>query len=212
METTTSQGNDRSLRLIDLEKLTHLFPRLGTRGFGSSAVGYCGKIPLLGLPSGRNWGKNRRWRNSPSTSTNSTMKTTRGWRGNSRKMLTRPSAWAKRYVSHVYLDLQINTSTACQIIAVWGMRCVGYDYKFEKHLARSLKGIKPTSSGLPRKRKAPAVDSEDEGGDKEPDSESEDTSPSKRQRAAKGKAKSVKYDWSGATHSSDSQDEDYRPD
>lgn len=215
METTTGQGKDSYLRQIDFAKLTHLHLRSETHGPESSAVGYRGKTPLLGLPSGRNWGKNHRWRSSPSTLKDSPMRAIRTWLRSSRRKLTRLSAWAKRYASRVYLSLQTNASTARQIIAVWGMKCVGYDYKFEKHLARSLKGVKPTSSGLPRKRKAPARDShaisEDEGGE-ESDSESEDTSPSKHHRAAKGKAKRVKYDWSGAKYRGDSQDEDYRPD
>ena len=67
------------------------------------------------------------------------------------------------------------------------MKCVGYDYKFEKHLAHSLKTMKPSPS---KKRKAATRDnnamSEDED-EKGEEPESDDPSPSKRQRLAKGK-------------------------
>ena len=102
-----------------------------------------------------------------------------------------------------------------QIIAVWGMKCVGYDFKFEKHLARSFKAIKPMSSGSAKKRKAVAggnndvmSEGEDVGKGEGPES---DDSPSKRQRTAKGKAKLVRYDWSDAVFPGDSEDEDYKP-
>lgn len=104
-----------------------------------------------------------------------------------------------------------------QVIAVWGMKCVGYDFKFEKHLARSLRTKKPSSS-LPKstkKRKATTrggnTTSEGEDEKEEDDSESDNSSPSKRQRIAKGKAKLVKYDWSDAMFPGDSEDEDYKP-
>ena len=98
------------------------------------------------------------------------------------------------------------------------MKCVDYDFKFEKHLARSLKTFKPkpsSTSGATKKRKAAAKDCavngvEDEDGEEE-ESESEDSSPSKRQRVAKGKAKLVKYDWSDARIQGESEDEDYKP-
>lgn len=112
------------------------------------------------------------------------------------------------------LDL---TAILHQVIAVWGMKCVGYDFKFEKHLARSLKTIKPSSSssGSAKKRTAIARDDDDmsEGDDDEKGEESEQNSPSpaKRQRIAKGKAKLVKYDWSDARFQGDSEDEDYNP-
>ena len=115
-------------------------------------------------------------------------------------------------------------TTLHQVIAVWGMKCVGYDFKFEKHLARSLKDFKskPSStSGAARKRKAAAresavgvVEDEDEDEDEDEGEESESgdsSSPSKRQRVAKGKAKLVRYDWSGARFQGDSEDEDYKP-
>ena len=97
------------------------------------------------------------------------------------------------------------------------MKCVGYDFKFEKHLARSLRTMKPSSplSESANKRKAIAWDndakSEDEDEEKGGDSESDDPSPPKRQRVAKGKAKLVKYDWSDARFQGDSEDEDYKP-
>jgi len=116
------------------------------------------------------------------------------------------------------LDL-ITVPLCPQVIAVWGMKCVGYDFKFEKNLGRSLKAIKPSSSssGSAKKRKAVAKDDDDddmneeEDEEKGPDSEAEDSSPSKRQRIAKGKAKLVKYDWSDARFTGDSEDEDYNP-
>jgi len=91
---------------------------------------------------------------------------------------------------------------------------VGYDFKFEKHLARSMRAIKPSSSSESAgKRKAVTWNdgamSEDEG--KGEDSESDGSSPPKRQRIAKGKAKLVKYDWSGARFQGDSEDDDYKP-
>ena len=103
-----------------------------------------------------------------------------------------------------------------QVIAIWGMKCVGYDYKFEKHLARSLKAIKPLSSESTKKRKVVFSDdhntgSGDDDENKVEDSESDGSLPSKRQRIAKGKAKLVKYDWSGARFEGDSEDEDYKP-
>jgi len=97
------------------------------------------------------------------------------------------------------------------------MKCVDYDSKFEKHLARSLKAIKPssTSSGSAKKRKAITKNDNDamsEDGNEEKGDESElDYTPSKRQRIAKGKAKLIKYDWSDARVQGDSEDEDYSP-
>jgi len=91
---------------------------------------------------------------------------------------------------------------------------VGYDFKFEKHLARSLKATKPSPSGSAKKRKAVTEDDGmSEGEDKQEgeDSESGGSTPSRRQRLAKGKAKLVRYDWSDAKFQGDSQDEDYKP-
>ena len=95
------------------------------------------------------------------------------------------------------------------------MKCVGYDFKFEKHLAHSLEAIKPSSSGSAKKRKAITRNdddamSQDGDGEKEGGSELNGT-PSKRQRIAKGKAKLIKYDWSDARVQDDSGDEDYKP-
>jgi len=96
---------------------------------------------------------------------------------------------------------------------------VGYDFKFEKHLARSLKAInkaiKPSPSGSAKKRKTVTRNdddamSEDRDEGKGGNSESDDT-PSKRQRIAKGKAKLIKYDWSDVIVQGDSEDEDYKP-
>lgn len=94
------------------------------------------------------------------------------------------------------------------------MKCVGYDYKFEKHLVRSLKGIKPPSPGSSKRKpvtKDGGAASEDEDGWRGADYVSDGSPPSKRQRMAKGKAKLIRYDWSGANHHGDSQDEDYNP-
>lgn len=95
------------------------------------------------------------------------------------------------------------------------MKCVGYDLKFEKHLAHSLKSIKPpSSSGSAKKRKVVLrIDDGSSNKDEEEDNKEEpklDDSPSKRQRIAKGKAKLVKYDWKDAKFH-DSEDEDYKP-
>lgn len=96
------------------------------------------------------------------------------------------------------------------------MKCVGYDYKFEKHLARSLKGPKPSSSGPSKKQKSVSNDNndtvnEDEDERKRDGSEPHDSPPPKRQRVAKGRARHIKYDWSGANYHDDSKDEDYKP-
>jgi hypothetical protein len=97
------------------------------------------------------------------------------------------------------------------------MKCVGYDFKFEKHLARSLRTMKSSSSlsESANKRKTITrnddVMSEDEDEGKGEDSESSGSAPPKRQRIAKGKAKLVKYDWSDARFQGDSEDEDYKP-
>lgn len=92
---------------------------------------------------------------------------------------------------------------------------MGYDFKFEDHLARSLKAIKRSSSGSAKKRKAVTGNDDDamsEGGDEEKGEDSElDDTPSKRQRIAKGKAKLIKYDWSDVKVQGDSEDEDYTP-
>ena len=91
---------------------------------------------------------------------------------------------------------------------------MGYDYNFEKHLARSFKGIKPSSSGSSKKRKASTKgddimnEDEDKKGD---ESKPHDPPLFKRHRVAKGKASHIKYDWSDATYHDDSRDEDYRP-
>jgi len=96
------------------------------------------------------------------------------------------------------------------------MKCVGYDFKFEKHLARSVRAIKPSSSSESAgKRKTVTwnddVMNEDEDEGKGEDSASDGSPPPKRQRIAKGKAKLVKYDWSDARFQGDSEDEDYKP-
>jgi len=94
---------------------------------------------------------------------------------------------------------------------------VGYEFDFEKHLARSLKAIKPSPSGSAKKRKALTGNDNDEdavseGGDEENGEDSElDDTPSKRQRIAKGKAKLIKYDWSDVMVHNDSEDKDYAP-
>lgn len=108
-----------------------------------------------------------------------------------------------------------NAHTASQIIAVWGMKCVGYDYKFEKHLAGSLKGVKPSSSGSSKKPKSAVkvVDSNHDGEDdgKEDEPECHDSPPPKRQRVARGKSKPIRYDWSDSRYPDDSKDQDYQP-
>jgi len=58
-------------------------------------------------------------------------------------------------------------------------------------------------------RGGPTQNKEDEG--KGVDAEVDDSSPSKRQRIAKGKAKLVKYGWSDARFMGDSEDEYYVP-
>ena len=92
---------------------------------------------------------------------------------------------------------------------------MGYDFKFENHLARSLKTIEPPSSGSAKKRKTITGNGDDamsEGGDEEKGEDSElDDTHSKRQRIAKGKAKLIKYDWSDVKVHGDSKDEDYTP-
>lgn len=96
--------------------------------------------------------------------------------------------------------------TLHQVIAVWGMKCVGYDFKFEKHLACSLKTLKPKrslASDAVKKRKAAAgeavtggAEGEDEGEEPEPDAK------------GKGKAKLARYD---RRLPGESEDEDYKP-
>lgn len=98
------------------------------------------------------------------------------------------------------------------------MKCVGYDFKFEKHLARSLRAFKPkpsTTPGTAKKRKTfarvGAMDDAEDAGEGEQSGSEDSSSPSKRQRVAKGKAKLVKYDWSDARFQGESEDEDYKP-
>jgi hypothetical protein len=96
------------------------------------------------------------------------------------------------------------------------MKCVGYDWRFEKHLAHSLKTIKPSPSASSKKRKpvtkGSGAVSEDEEEGRRVSAESEVPQPSsKRQRVAKGKARLVRFDWSDANNHGDSQDEDYIP-
>lgn len=70
------------------------------------------------------------------------------------------------------------------------MKCVGYDYKFKKHLARSFKGMKPSSPGPSKKCKlvtkngGPNSEEEDEG--RRADTESDVSPPSKHPPVAKG--------------------------
>jgi hypothetical protein len=112
--------------------------------------------------------------------------------------------------------LDLTPAPLYQVVTVWGMKCVGYDYKFEKHLARSLKMVKSFLSRSGKKRKAATRDKDDdamskgEGEEKEEDSQSDDPT-SKRHRVAKGKAKLVRYDWSDARFQGESEDEDYNP-
>ena len=83
------------------------------------------------------------------------------------------------------------------------MKCVGYDYEFEKHLARSLKEFKPPLSGSSKQPKlkpksiTQEVDNEYESEDDEKEDEPNFFEPrhSKRQRVAKEKAKHIRYDW-----------------
>ena len=111
------------------------------------------------------------------------------------------------------LNARTNAHAIRQVIAVWGMKCVGYDYKFEKHLARSFKKIKPSSSGSPKKKKTITKDNniKDKEGGRDDDPEPHDSRPTKRQRVAKGKAKATVYDWSDAKYHDDNRDEDYKP-
>jgi hypothetical protein len=95
------------------------------------------------------------------------------------------------------------------------MKCVGYDFNFEKSLARALITIRSSSSLSESANKLKAVTrnddtmSKDEG--KGEDSKSNGSSPPGCQRIAKGKAKPVKWDWSDARFQGDSKDEDYKP-
>lgn len=74
------------------------------------------------------------------------------------------------------------------------MSCVGYDYKFEKHLARSLKGIKHSSSKSTKKRKTIAGDAHDAGSEGEDEVPEPDDPPPKYRRNVKGKAKAVRFE------------------
>lgn len=83
---------------------------------------------------------------------------------------------------------------------IWGMKCVDYDYAFEKHLARSLKKVKSSSLGLTKKRKAVTRDNHNTGSDGEDEVKAESSElddlpskPSKHQRYAKGNAKTVRF-------------------
>lgn len=99
------------------------------------------------------------------------------------------------------------------------MKCVAYDYKFEKHLAHSIKGIKPSPSPSPlgpsknlkrrifTRDEAVSSEGEDEG---KGESSRQYSTPPKRQRVAKGKGKLFRYDWTGAM-SRNSEDKDYEP-
>jgi hypothetical protein len=133
----------------------------------------------------------------------------------SRTTLKQPSARGKRYILFIAPHSELNAHSTHQIIAVWGMKCVGYDVRFEKHLARSLKAIKPSPSTSSKKRKpvtkGSGVLSEDDEEGRRVSAESDVSPSSKRQRVAKGKAKLVQFDWSDANNHGDSQDEDYIP-
>jgi hypothetical protein len=95
-----------------------------------------------------------------------------------------------------------------QTIAVWGMKCVGYDLKFERHLASSLGAIgkTPTPSEPVNKRKAVARGDSSMGEGDGEGSESEEFAPPKRQQIGKGKAKLMESDWPDARLHSDNDD------
>jgi len=59
------------------------------------------------------------------------------------------------YVLRIPPCPESNCSAMDQVIALWGMKCVGYDFTFEKHLANSIREIKPQGAS---KRKAVASD------------------------------------------------------
>jgi hypothetical protein len=88
-----------------------------------------------------------------------------------------------------------------QLIAVWVVKCVGYNFKFEKNLA-CLLGTMESSFSLSESagwckaatRNDDAM-SEDEDDGKGADSESSGSSPPTRQQIGKARAKLVKYDW-----------------
>ena len=62
------------------------------------------------------------------------------------------------------------------------MKCVGYDWGFEKHLARSLEGLNyPPPSGSVKKRKSVQDDdSANDNEDEEKDTKSEGSDPKRR--------------------------------
>ena len=99
------------------------------------------------------------------------------------------------------------------------MKCVGYDYKFEKHLACSLKESKPSSSGSskkPQRSPKPITQKVDdkhgsEGDEMEDDPDLFKSSRPKRQRVAKEKAKHIGYGWSDDRCFDDNDDQDYKP-
>ena len=72
------------------------------------------------------------------------------------------------------------------------MSCVGYNYKFEKYLARSLKGIKHSSSKSTKKCKTIAGDAHDTRSEGEDEVPEPDNPPPKCWQNVKGKAKAVK--------------------
>lgn len=115
-----------------------------------------------------------------------------------------------RYVLLVAPCLELDAHSTCQIITVWGMRCVGYDWQFESHLATSLKSIIPPSTPPSKKRKQGSASEDDKDG-RMAKMESDVSPSSKRPRVAKDKAKDIKYDWYGEQNSGDSDDEDYVP-
>lgn len=90
-----------------------------------------------------------------------------------------------------------------------------YDFDFEKRLASSLEAVEPLPSGSAKKRKAVTRNNGDamsQGrGEGSGEGSGLDDMPHKRQRAAKGKARLAKYDWSDDVVRGDSDDEDYNP-
>jgi len=110
-------------------------------------------------------------------------------------ILTERSAREKRYTSRAFLQaLNLIAAPRDQTVTVWGMKCVGYDFKFEKHLTHSLREIQPSSSSKSAgKRKAVTGNggamSEGKGEGKGEGSGSDGSSPPKRQMIAKGKVK-----------------------
>jgi hypothetical protein len=135
----------------------------------------------------------------------------------SRTASTQPSARRTRYVLLVARCLELDAHSTGQIITVWGMRCVGYDWQFESHLATSLKSIIPPSTPPSKKRKQVTKGSgsgrasEDDKDGRTANMELDISPSSKCPRAAKDKAKDAKHDWYGEQNSGDSDDEDYVP-